>query len=60
MQDSKSEKMKEITSLPETTRSLLKKHGYHLAGTHSAVKHACGSIGVYAIQEHATNQSSTE
>lgn len=26
------------TSIPETTRSLLKKHGYHLAGTHSAVK----------------------
>ena len=38
MQDSEFDKMKEITSLPETTRSLLKKHGYHLAGTHSAVK----------------------
>lgn len=24
--------------IPETTRSLLRKHGYHLAGTHSAVK----------------------
>lgn len=30
--------MKEMTSIPETTQSLLKKHGYHLAGTHSAVK----------------------
>ncbi|NJD52541.1 MAG: 4-demethylwyosine synthase TYW1 [Candidatus Methanoperedens sp.] len=30
--------MKEMTSLPETTKTLLKKHGYHLAGTHSAVK----------------------
>lgn len=30
--------MKEMTSLPETTKTILKKHGYHLAGTHSAVK----------------------
>jgi len=30
--------MKEMTSISETTKSLLKKHGYHLAGTHSAVK----------------------
>jgi len=30
--------MKEMTSLPEPTKTLLKKHGYHLAGTHSAVK----------------------
>ena len=27
-----------MTSLSETTQALLKKHGYHLAGTHSAVK----------------------
>ena len=27
-----------MTSLPETTKTILKKHGYHLAGTHSAVK----------------------
>ncbi len=27
-----------MTSIPESTRSLLKKHSYHLAGTHSAVK----------------------
>lgn len=27
-----------MTPLPESTRSLLKKHGYHLAGTHGAVK----------------------
>ncbi len=27
-----------MTSLTDTTKSLLKKHGYHLAGTHSAVK----------------------
>lgn len=31
-------KMKGMTSISETTKSLLKKHGYHLAGTHSAVK----------------------
>ena len=30
--------MKEMTSLSETTKTLLKKHGYHLAGKHSAVK----------------------
>ncbi len=27
-----------MTPLPEPTKSLLKKHGYHLAGTHGAVK----------------------
>lgn len=27
-----------MTSLTDNTKSLLKKHGYHLAGTHSAVK----------------------
>jgi len=27
-----------MTSIPESTKALLKKHGYHLAGTHSAVK----------------------
>jgi tRNA wybutosine-synthesizing protein 1 len=29
---------KEMTSLSETTKTILKKHGYHLAGTHGAVK----------------------
>jgi len=27
-----------MTSIPGTTKALLKKHGYHLAGTHGAVK----------------------
>ncbi len=27
-----------MTSIPESTKSILKKHGYHLAGTHGAVK----------------------
>ncbi len=27
-----------MTSIPDSTKSLLKKHGYHLAGTHGAVK----------------------
>src|SRR5665811_1958602 len=30
--------MTEMTSISETTKTLLKKHGYHLAGTHGAVK----------------------
>lgn len=33
-----SAEMTVMTPIPETTLSLLKKHGYHLAGTHSAVK----------------------
>ncbi len=31
-------KSKTMTSLLESTKALLKKHGYHLAGTHGAVK----------------------